>query len=365
MKKGLVLSLALVLGLGVASFAQTLSGLWDTTATIVPSPVSLGIRSSLVVTYAVSGWSFSSRTLLTQVGWSSQGFGASGALGGFTLGSALTFSPAATVAFASWTATGSLSLADMTFSGTFTLVPNNTKVVLVGSGTAGTVGVDVTVTLGDPTAGTGCDLNWTGVDITVGFPFSCADVTSTVGFDCAGFKAATFVVWGIAIPNLPWVTLDATLTFQTQTKSLVLSPKLDLGDGACFDLYIAQAQTGSQTLGDITINGISLSCEIGGVEFTGISYWGAGTKPGLLAGTPYWEAYQIATADDGCCGPFGFDVTVYFLEGGVQLFDVSKVVANMKIQISTQFMFSTGVSIDLAAAPNAFTLWTVGFLVEW
>ena len=64
--------------------------------------------------------------------------------GGFTLGSALTFSPAATVAFASWTATGSLSLAGMTFSGMFTLVPNDTKFVLVGSGTAGKVGVDVT-----------------------------------------------------------------------------------------------------------------------------------------------------------------------------------------------------------------------------
>ena len=31
MKKALVLSLAVVLGLGVASFAQTLSGSWDTT----------------------------------------------------------------------------------------------------------------------------------------------------------------------------------------------------------------------------------------------------------------------------------------------------------------------------------------------
>ncbi len=36
MKKALVLSLAVVLGLGVASFAQTLSGSWDTTIGIQP-----------------------------------------------------------------------------------------------------------------------------------------------------------------------------------------------------------------------------------------------------------------------------------------------------------------------------------------
>jgi len=364
MKRGLVLSLAPVLGLGVASFAQTLSGSWDTAATIVPSPVSLGIRSEFIVTYAVSGWSFTSDTLLTQVGWSSQRFDASGALGGFALGSTLTFNPT-TVAFTSWTATGSLSLVGVAFSGVFTLTPDNTTLVLRSSGTVGTVGAGVAVTLGDPTVGSGCDLNWTGVDITVGFPLSCADVTSAIGFDCTGFKAATFGVTGIAIPNLPWVTLDATLTFQTQTKSLVVSPKFDLGDGACFDVYITQAQTGSLTLDGMTISGIGLRCEIGGTWFTGVSYWGAGTKPGLLAGTPYWEAYQIATLDDGCCGPFNFDVTVYFLEGGVQLFDVSKVVANMEVQISTQFTFSTGITIDLAAAPNAFTLWTLGFLVEW
>jgi hypothetical protein len=39
MKKALVLSLAFVLGLGVASFAQTLSGSWETTIGITPSPV--------------------------------------------------------------------------------------------------------------------------------------------------------------------------------------------------------------------------------------------------------------------------------------------------------------------------------------
>jgi hypothetical protein len=361
MKKALVLSLAVVLGLGVASFAQTLSGSWDTTISIVPSPVTLGIDSELTVTYAVSGWSFSSITVLNETGWLGQSFEVGGALGAFTLGSTLVFDPAL-VAFESLEVTGGLSLAGVTFDGTFTLEPGVTELVIVGAGSAGAVDVEIELTLG---SGEGCDFDFAGVDITVGFPFCCADIASTISFDCDGFNSVTFEVEGIALPALPWVTLDALLTFTVTEKTLVITPNFDFGAVACFDIYITQLATGNLTISDITISGIGLSCEIGGVEFTGISYWGATPKPGLLLGTPYWEAYQIATTDDGCCGPFNFDVTIYFLQGGLQLFDVAEIVANMSIQIATQFTFSTGISIDLTAVPSAFTEWTIGFLVEW
>jgi hypothetical protein len=369
MKVALALGLALVLGVGVASFAQTLSGSWDSAVSIVPSPVSLGIRSELIVAYAMSGWSFSSDTVLTDAGWASQRFDASGALGGVTLGSALTFDPAS-VAFASWTVTSSASLAGVSLSGTFTLLTNNAKLVLGVSGTAGMVDARAAVTFGDQNL-PGCDYHWAGVDITVGFPFSCADVSSTVSFDCDGFSYAEFMVVGIAIPGLPWVTLTATLEFTLAEKTLRLAPNFSFGAMACFALYLDQAHTDGSgpgtagLLGDITISGVGLLCEIGGVEFTGISFWGEGTKPGLLEGTPYWEVYQIVTTDDGCCGPLGFDVAVYFLSGGLQLFDVEEIVANLSIQIATRFEFSTGISIDLTAVPSAFTEWTVGLLVEW
>jgi hypothetical protein len=367
MKKALVLSLVLVLGLGVASFGQTLSGIWDTTISIVPSPVSLGITSTLAVTYEVTGWKFTSNSTLKETGWTAQSFVAGGALGAFTIGSTLTFTPYP-AAFTKWVVTSGVSLAGVTFGGTFTLVPSNTKLELVGSGKAGSVDVKVAVAFGDQGL-SGCDFNWTGVDITVKFPFYCANVTSTLAFDCVGFKNATFAVSGIAIPNLPWLSIDALLTFETQTKSLVLSPKFNFGTIACFNLYISEAHTHagpSLTLGDFTIDGIGLVAPFGGVTFTGISYWGAEPKPaGLLKDTPYWEAYQIATKDDGCCGPFTFDVTAYFREGGLQLFDVDKFVANMSLKVATQVTFSTGISIDLGAIPAAFTKWTVGFKVVW
>jgi hypothetical protein len=360
MKKALVLSLALVLGLGVASFAQTLSGSWDTTIGIVPSPVSITLDSELIVTYAVSGWSFTSDTVLDETGWVAQSFTAGGALGAFTIGSELVFDTNP-VGFTSWEVTGGLSLAGVTFDATFTLHPGNTHLEIIGAGSAGNVDVSIELTLGD---GVGCNFDFAGIVIEVAFPFCCANVVSTVEFDCDGFVEATFGVDGIALPNLPWITLDALITFTMDEKTLVLTPTVDFGAVACFDIYIDQATEGNLIIGDITISGIGLSCEIGGVEFTGISYWGEGTKPGLLKGTPYWEAYQIATTDDGCCGPFAFDITIYFLEGGLQLFDVAELIANMSIQIATQFTFSMGIDIDLTADP-AFTEWTLGFLVEW
>ena len=94
MKKALVLSLALVLCLGVASFGQTLSGLWNTTITITPTPLAItSFVSNLKVTYAVSGWSFTSDSLISTTGWTLQSFNASGALGAFTFGSSLIFDP--------------------------------------------------------------------------------------------------------------------------------------------------------------------------------------------------------------------------------------------------------------------------------
>ena len=173
MKKALVLSLAAVLGLGFASFAQTLSGSWDTTIGITPTPVALSIDSELVVTYAVSGWSFTSTTVIDETGWLDQTFDVSGALGAFSLGSTLDFSTNP-VGFTSWEVTGGLSLAGVSFDATFTLVPGDTTLEIVASGSAGNVDVEVDITFGVP--GTSCDFDFAGVDITIGFPFCCAEV---------------------------------------------------------------------------------------------------------------------------------------------------------------------------------------------
>jgi hypothetical protein len=197
MKKALVLSLALVLGLGVASFAQTLSGSWDTYITIDPAGPTIEIASTLEVTYAVSGWTFTSITEVDNTGWQAQSFEVGGALGAFTIGSTLVFDPAA-VAFDSWEVTSGLSLAGVSFEGTFTLEPNVTTLEIVGTGSAGNVDVGVELTLGD---GLGCNFNFAGVVVTIDFPFCCAEISSEIAFTCAGFDYVEFSTTGIQLPG--------------------------------------------------------------------------------------------------------------------------------------------------------------------
>jgi hypothetical protein len=351
--------------LAFSGLAATLSGSWDTDVTIDPGQTNfndaIGLTSVLTVAYTVGDWTFTSITKLNEAGWTDQDFNVAGVLGAFSITSALDFVPA-TAEFGSWKTTASVAIAGVSFGGTFTLAGNDVTLVLTGSGVAGDVSVGASITFGGDNNDI-CDLNWAGVTIDIGFPFCCADIDLEVKFDCTGFVSACFSVVGIAVPNMPYMTLGADLCFTMTEKTLVLSPDFDFGAVACFDLYFDVDTTGNITIQDISIVGIGLSCDIGAVTFTGVSYWGTGTKPGALKGTEYWEAYTIETNDDACCGPFGFDLTFYFLDGGLALFDVAEIDANMTLQVAAQFAFNMGLNVDVNV--GAFTLWTVGFLVTW
>ncbi|MBE0636127.1 hypothetical protein IH601_09030, partial [Candidatus Bipolaricaulota bacterium] len=248
-----------------------------------------------------------------------------------------------------------------------TLEGDDTFFTFTASGNAGDVDIDVTIDFGDDDAL--CDFPFDQVTIGVALPFCCAEVSSTLTIDCDGFDQIGFSTTAIAIPNLPFLTLDVLLEFTLQTKTLTLSPVIEFGATACFDLYIDLASTGGigpgapLTLDSITIDGVGISCDMGAVTFTGLSYWGLGTKPGLLAGTDYWEVYHVSSNEEACCGPFGFDLAVYFLDAGALLFDVSLIEASMTLQMASQFTFNMGMEIDLEI--GAFTEWVVGFLVSW
>jgi hypothetical protein len=377
MKRALVISLICVLGVAFSGLAATLSGSWDTDVTIDPQQTNfndaIGIVSVLTVAYTVGDWTFTSVTDLNEGGWTDQDFSVAGVLGAFSLTSALDFVPAAAT-FGSWNTTAAVAIAGVSFSVDFTLADEDVELVLAGSGVAGDVTVGIEVTFGGiardvygviiPGGNNDeCDLDWAGVTIDIGFPFCCADIALEVVFDCTGFSSATFTTGGIAIPNLPWVTIDAELVYTMTEKTLELSPNFDFGAIVCFDLYFDVATTGNITLGDISIEGIGLTCDIGAVSFTGLSFWGTGDKPGNLYGTSYWEVYTIETNDDACCGPFGFDLSFYFLNGGARLFDIALIDANMSLQVAAQFLFNMGLEINVET--GAFSQWTVGFLVTW
>lgn len=364
MKKALVLSLVFALGLGFAVSAQTLSGSWDTTITIDPAPVTIGIDTTLTVDYTVGAWSFVSVTDLDETGFVDQVFSVDGVLGAFTLGSTLDFDPVNAL-FEEWNVVAGVSIAGVTFGADFTLA-TGTELVLSGSGVAGDIVVSVDLTLGDDVD---CDFDFAGVVIGIEFPFYCADIAAAIEFDCDGFVDICFTTSGIVVPSFPWLTLDAELCFQTDSKTLTISPDFDFGAGVCFDLYmdLDSSGTGPLSIEGFTIYGIGIEAEFGGVLFSGLSFfdldWAVDGDGNPLIPHGAWEVYTISTTDDGCCGPFGFDVSVYFLEGGVRLFNINYIDASMSLQIADQFTFSTGLEMDLEAGD--FALWTIGFEVTW
>jgi hypothetical protein len=350
-----------VLGLAFTGLAATLSGSWDTDVTIDPQQTSfaaaIGLTSVITVVYTVGDWTFTSVTDLDEGGWTDQDFSVAGVLGAFTITSALDFVPA-TAAFGSWNTTAGVSIAGVSFGVDFTLADEDVTLVIDASGVAGDVGVGVEVTFGGDDNDV-CDLDWAGIEISLDFPFCCADISAVIAFDCSGFDSVVFTAGGIAIPNLPWLTIDAELTFTMEEKTLVLSPNFAFGDIVCFDLEIDVDYVGGDMapldLTGFTITGISLACDIGAVTFTGVSI--------LEGADPYWEWYTIETNDDACCGPFGFELGFYFLEGGIRLFDIALIDASMTLQVASQFTFNMGLAVNVET--GAFTQWTVGFLVEW
>jgi hypothetical protein len=409
MKRALVLSLAVIVGLGLVAFGQTLSGSWTTKITIDPQSQTQTFKafsSTITVDYSLSGWTFGSLTKLSLTGWTEQQFSFGGALGAFTLDGTLDFDPNVPAAmFGYLLVDGGVSIAGVTFGFTWLLEDMDVALELTGSGVAGLVTIDVTVGFGDmdvmpnevealygytqdnpvpPADGADiCDLPWRSITIGVDFPFCCADVTGTVAFDCNGFKSACFQVNDISFGYLPWLTLDAKVCFAragtveawTYDKSFYFRPGFDLGDIACFDVtfvwaanvdaYGWTAADSILTIGDLTLDGIVLECEIGGITFIGATYLGEDpywNGPSILAYTDWYEAYQIATTQDACCGPFDFDLTFYFGKELPTLFEIGEVIANISYDLGANFTFTTGLDVMMA---GGFTEWTVGFTVTW
>jgi hypothetical protein len=381
MKRALVLSLICVLGLAFTGFAASLTGSWDTDITILPGQTNFNdaitIVSYLTVNYIVGDWTFTSVTKLGTAGWLDQDFNASGVLGAFSLSTALDLNPDAT--FGDLDVTAGVTIAGVTFGWDLDLVGGDTFLDFDASGVAGDVTIAIDVDFGDDDGV--CDFPWDDATIKLGFSFCCVDISATVFFDCEnGFGYAKFAFGGLTVPNLPWLTIGGYVTFDLDAgKTFVVYPTFDFGVDVCFDLYWSDdyAVSGNGfSIEDIQLDGIELTCTIGGVEFNGITYWGpvivdtdgdgvADDFPGILGGygQQYFEAYKISTTDDACCGPFSFSFAIYFDENSTdQLFDIDLFEATVEIELASQFTFDMGLTVDATAG---FTQWLIGFLVTW
>ncbi len=364
MRRAFILGAVLVMGLALAGSAQSLTGHWRLDLAINPQSPSYAeavyYSTQLLVKYTIGDWAFSSLSTLDESGWTDQDFSSIGMIGGFTISSALDFDPDVPE-FEKWTTTTTGGIAGVTFGGTFELCDDDVFVTLQGRGTSGGVDIDVAIKFGDDDDPIGdCDLDFSSAQIGVDFSFCCAEVESTIYFDCDGFEKIVFVVAGLAIPNLPWLTFDATLQFTVQSKSLSIAPNLDFS-AVCIEFYVGVETSGNLTFDALHFDGFALECDVGNVLFTAISFWGDFVTKPLILGD-YWEMYMIETDEDACRGPFYFVAAVFFDENSVHLFDVGEFTFDMSIEFTPSMKFSMGTDYVLGVGITSLTF---GFLATW
>ena len=368
MKRALVLSLICVVGLTFAGFAQTLSGSWITNVCLDPQTAAFSdaitLDSTLTVIYAIGDWSFTSITDMDGTGWTDQDFSVTGLFGLITVKSALGFDVTGP-AFDSWVTTLGLNMAGVEFTGVFTLKPAGSSLDLgLVAGLGSAVEGSIDITFGD---GEGCDFDFFDVKIGLDFLFcECAPIEAEIYFTCLnGFEYVTFATSGIAIPNLPWVTIGAELKFTVTDKEIKITPAFNFGPIVCFDLFFDVIEDTAQTfpgailqLQEIDLIGIGIGCTIGGVDFYALSMFDGSIRDGL-----YWEQYSIDMGADACCGGvFEFGADLFFADGGGTLFELALIEIDMKVNVTTQFAFTMGLDVDLA---GGFTEWCLGFEVTW
>jgi hypothetical protein len=242
-------------------------------------------------------------------------------------------------------------------SATFEVTPNYVALDLSADGETDSLSLGIEIALksqGD------CGLLFDGVDISLGFPYGCAQVSGALAFNCDGFDEASFSVADIAIPKLSWVTIDADLTFALDDKEVELSPSFDFGDFACFKLYLDVETDGHIRIGDISVYGIGITCDINDVSFEALSYMDGTHK---LNGD-YWEMYKLSfNREAECCGLTSGELAVYFLQGGLELFDVGLLEGAFTLALSERLTVDMRLSYDVAA--GAVKALMFDFAISW
>jgi len=425
MKKALVLSLAVVLGLGVASFAQTFDGSWSTDVVFGLNPLDVASLTSILDTnYSISGWTFGFNTFISDAGLFDLNLDIGGAMGAFTFASFVDFDPTVP-SFTDWENVVRVSIAGVDLFGAFALqqfadLTYGSGFAIGGHAVAGSVEVyaqaDFNLTGGfdyyvydegfygwdyltgwatfydcsGPFApftngnwGSGawfvqtnsCVATWSGVSFWVFAPLACLDVTVNTSFNCSGWGGVTFYLNNIDL-GAGWFQLDDfNITFTPTTKSISTDFTLTFGKAVCVTPYFDLVQPNNYQVTGVTLRALLLKFAYNGVtlkagELFETSYYAGFTKAGALS---RYAGCIVPTADefvgifyssDACCGGALDASFLTFFDAGSQLtgiFDYILMVANVEIGIGSNFSVRTGMEVS----PAGLDALSLGFTLSW
>jgi hypothetical protein len=225
---------------------------------------------------------------------------------------------------------------------------------------------------------------FTGEKLTVsGWSFGCAEnVQTVVYFTSEGFDFISFELEDIAL-GISWLTADIEITYELQTKSITLTPRVVVGDGLlCFEPYIGVRYGASLwEIDGIELGGLALACTWNGVTIKDLTVF----DPGRYAITTeeygsviesledaiegghdyygqYWELLSIEIVTGGCCGGVNrMLVNTYFEEGSSSIFGWGMSYFEAKVALSAVIELSG----DLTVTANGLDAVGMGFKLHW
>ncbi len=396
--------------------ASPFSGSWDAALAVSPAPFSISRLSSiLTINYTLGGLTTTSDSEVYLAGFIWQGFGVTGSLGAFNLQGDVLFGPSTTsflydqLIVTTNIAGIDLGLYAAQLSGDVLGGPADGAVLRI-AGSIGSLEVVNCFEMGARIkdedfhgitivhAATGLSKTYitnplvpgqgfTGDKLTVsGWSFAClSDGSASLYMTDQGFDSLQLDLTGIKT-GLSWLTVDLALTFELQTKAVVLTPTLNLGTTTCIVPYldvhtpaadnsltvVASAITGIElyglsaatTVGNVTLKDLAV-LDTGRYAITTEQY---GSRIESLADAAengdqvypgYWELLSVAASTSGCCGgTASFLVNTYFeTNGGLFDWGMTHVEASLPVnqalsltallQVSTTGIDKFGGGIDL------------------
>ena len=398
----LLVTAAVILSIVTFSvFAGALSGTWQVSLSIDPSPFSFtDLSSTFAVKYTVGGFTATSDSEFLLAGFIWQRFDVGGTLGAFDIQGDLLFG-ASTANFVYDQLIITAIIGGIDFGLYWAQLSNAVLsgpadgCVLRMAGSIGDIDVESYFEIGAQVedkndddfngitiyhASTGARKHYatnplvvghgfTGARLIVtGWGFGCIDdVSTTLYMTCHGFDYIKFALTGIET-GIEWLNFDVDLMFQLQTKALVLTPTINLGESTCIDVY-AELLSDPATITSITgigIYGLGFVSSFGNVTLKdlcvlGTSCYAITTEEygsvieertdALEYGhdfyPDYWEMFSIEVVGDGCCGgSYTFLANTYFQANSDSLFDWGMTHIEASIPINSNLFLTADVEVD-------------------
>jgi hypothetical protein len=224
---------------------------------------------------------------------------------------------------------------------------------------------------------------FTGEKLSVrGLSFGCVDLDATLYLTSTGFESVSLGASGIEVGGLSWLTFDVELTFEPQTKSLAVTPRLSLAEAACVALYAElDWDAASASIDGIGLYGIELIGRFGPVTVRDVAVFDLdryaitseaygsvverlidAIEDGHDVYPDYWELLSIAYRGAGCCGETtSFLVDVYFDEASSGLFDWAMTYVEATIPFADALSFTLRMELRPAGVDSL----AFGVEVRW